>query len=41
VILTSNGSAIEFAPRLDAPLEDLDEGVALLKQAIEEVEREL
>jgi putrescine---pyruvate transaminase len=36
LILTSNGSAIEMAPRLDVSREEIDEGVALLDQAIEE-----
>jgi adenosylmethionine-8-amino-7-oxononanoate aminotransferase len=34
LIVTQNGGAIELAPRLDAPTEDLEEGVATLEAAI-------
>ena len=36
LIVTQNGGAIEFAPRLDVPLEELEEGVELLDDAIED-----
>jgi adenosylmethionine-8-amino-7-oxononanoate aminotransferase len=35
LIVTQNGGAIELAPRLDVPLEDLAEGVEILDQAIQ------
>jgi putrescine---pyruvate transaminase len=38
LILTQNGSAIELAPRLDIPREEIDEGIALLEVAISEHE---
>jgi putrescine aminotransferase len=37
VILTSNGSALEFAPRLDAPTDEIDHGVEVFDQAIADV----
>jgi 4-aminobutyrate aminotransferase-like enzyme len=36
LIVTQNGGAIEFAPRLDVPKAELEEGVAILDRAIEE-----
>jgi adenosylmethionine-8-amino-7-oxononanoate aminotransferase len=39
LILTQNGSALEFAPRLDVPIAELDTGVGILEQAITEVPR--
>ena len=34
LVVTQNGGAIELAPRLDVPVEDLEEGVATLETAI-------
>ena len=34
LVVTQNGGAIELAPRLDVPVEDLEEGVATLDRAI-------
>jgi adenosylmethionine-8-amino-7-oxononanoate aminotransferase len=39
LILTSNGSAVELAPRLDIPREEIDEGISLLELAIREFEQ--
>ncbi len=36
LIVTQNGGAIEFAPRLDVPPEELEEGVELLDDAIDD-----
>ncbi len=34
LIVTQNGAAIEFAPRLDVPLEELEEGVDILDHVV-------
>jgi adenosylmethionine-8-amino-7-oxononanoate aminotransferase len=34
LVVTQNGGAIELAPRLDVPVEELEEGVGILDQAI-------
>jgi putrescine---pyruvate transaminase len=39
LIVTQNGSAIELAPRLDIPREEIDEGIAVLEQSIREFEQ--
>ena len=41
LIVGQNGSAIELAPRLDVPLDELEQGVELLGQAIGEIASEL
>jgi len=40
LIVTQNGGAIEFAPRLDVPEAELEEGVAILDRAIDEFSAE-
>jgi adenosylmethionine-8-amino-7-oxononanoate aminotransferase len=40
LIVCANGAAVELAPRLDMPLSEIDDGVELLKQAIEDVQNE-
>lgn len=40
LIVGPTGSAIELAPPYDIPLEEIDEGIEILDEAIEEVERE-
>jgi 4-aminobutyrate aminotransferase-like enzyme len=34
LVVTRNGGAIELAPRLDVPLEEIEEGVDILDRAI-------
>jgi 4-aminobutyrate aminotransferase-like enzyme len=34
LVVTQNGGAIELAPRLDVPLEELEEGVEILDRSI-------